>query len=73
MKAQILLSGQTSICIVEIFFVILAHLCILLGVFEESVLSTTSWVVFKAFIKHFLTHFKFLFKASYKYDYLWLW
>lgn len=36
MNAQILLCGQMSISIVEKFFVILAHFCILLGVFEQN-------------------------------------
>lgn len=36
-NAQILLSGQMSICIVEKFFVILVHFCILLGAFEKNV------------------------------------
>lgn len=63
-NAQILLSGQRSVCIVE-DFVILAHFCILSWVFEEKMLlSTTLWVLFKGFTKCFLIHLKLLFKAS---------
>lgn len=37
MNAQILLGRQMSISVVEKFFVISAHFCILLGVFEKPV------------------------------------
>lgn len=67
MKAQILLSGQMIICVVEKFFVIFSHFCILSWVFgDKNALSTTPWVLFEGFTKYFLILLKLLFKASFK-------